>query len=177
MRIGEVTSRGGILSATRAADGSVDLLNPIEYRVARTGGSAEGVAPKEPGKPWIVTVNKLAIDGYTIRAEDRVPEDPAVFLAEKVESRGEKYFDGTKQHRKKISLSLVPNRGLISLAGSLSIDPMTLNLTTDAKEVLIGPFQLPHRYHELVRHGVAVVVDVAVGAVQTSAEKRMACRP
>ncbi|HWR89694.1 MAG TPA: DUF748 domain-containing protein, partial [Dissulfurispiraceae bacterium] len=141
VRIGEVSSRGGTVSATRASDGSVDLLNLIEYRVAQLEGSAGEAVPEEARKPWLVSVGKLSVDGYTIRAEDRVPEDPAVFLAEKVKVRGEN-ISTARNSTGKISLSLVPNRrGLISLAGSLSIDPMTLNLTTDAKEVLIGPFQ------------------------------------
>ena len=98
--------------------------------------------PSSPSpNPWKVIIQDLLLDNFTIDFEDRQPEDPVKLLVETL------HF-----HTADVSLALdrtlpidlsfqINQTGKAQLQGTLSIDPLTVDLDVSLTDIPLKPFQ------------------------------------
>ncbi|MGD0916158.1 MAG: DUF748 domain-containing protein, partial [Thermodesulfobacteriota bacterium] len=140
LKIGGFSTQNGELSIKRLNNGEVSVLKLTPSPSISKEPSGEG-ENKAPGKPWFVSVKNLSVDNYLIRVEDQTPSEPVTIAAENLKLRAEN-ISTAKNSKGKLSLSLLLNRkGTISMAGAVTIDPLSSNLAMDLKDIDIGPFQ------------------------------------
>ncbi len=141
LKIGSFFTQKGEIFVKRLRNGEIDLLKltpppPTPAAAPPKGGRAEE-KPKEPEKPWLISLKQMSVDNYTIRVEDRTPSEPVTIAAENLKLRGDN-ISTAKNSKGKLSLSLLLNKkGTISTTGTFGIDPMTADLKTDLKGIEI----------------------------------------
>src|SRR5262249_37965270 len=77
--IGELSSQKGAVVVQRESDGTLNLGTLVPQTPvtgAKTAPSRPPVAQEAPSPPWSVTLKKVALDGYAVRLEDKVPAQP-----------------------------------------------------------------------------------------------------
>ncbi len=81
-RVGLVKSSGGSLLVRQNQDGSINLLSllnnlPAGAPVQKPAGDKKST--DDNASPWVVKIDEIAFDNYTIKAEDKKPAKPASF--------------------------------------------------------------------------------------------------
>jgi uncharacterized protein involved in outer membrane biogenesis len=144
--IGEVESNKAALEVERARDGSLNLsgLTP-----APSGGPSSAPAPDQrapqPSRtgetPWVVTLNRVALDDYSVRIRDAVPAEPVTIKLAPIKLTAENLVIG-KPAKGKLDLSLKVNEtGTVRLAGTVQPEPLAASLKVVLKDIAIEPFQ------------------------------------
>lgn len=145
INIGGFSTQKGDLSIRHSKNGDVNLLG----LVAPPPVSVETIPGEQPGedksksaeKPWIVSLKKISLDNYTIRVDDQMPSEPVTLVAQNLKIRGED-ISTVKNRKGKLDLSFLLNqKGTISAAGTIGIDPVAADLKTQLKGIEIAPLQ------------------------------------
>jgi hypothetical protein len=110
--------------------GTVDVRTA--YRVGRAGGA---------GKPIVVTLDNVSVDGNALRMEDPGTDPPVPIALDRLKLRADSA--STEKNRKgKFSFSTSLNgEGLVSLGGVFTVDPPSLTAKAQVKSVSLVPFQ------------------------------------
>jgi uncharacterized protein involved in outer membrane biogenesis len=145
MKIGSFSTQNGSVLVKRFKNGDLNLLKltapalPIPKEPLREGESEE--KRKEPEKPFTISLKQMTVDHYTIRLEDQTPSEPIIMVAQNLKLKVEN-LSTAKNNKGKLALSLLLNeKGTISTAGAVGIDPLTADLKMELKDVEIAPFQ------------------------------------
>jgi outer membrane protein OmpA-like peptidoglycan-associated protein len=129
--VGELMSAGGVLAVARDKDGNADITNLMAPR-----------SPTQaPGPPWKVVVGKLALDGYTLKVDDRAPERPARYTLTKLNLDLQRL---STERGAKATLAArfgVDGRGVASARGPVGLNPIFADLKVDVKRIDLVPLQ------------------------------------
>jgi hypothetical protein len=136
--------------------------------------SAKGSSPKEKGIKTVVDIDELLVEKGKVLFTDAVPTDPFQWTLSDIRLAGSglSTADG-KTGNASLSLSL-PKKGTVSLAGPVTIEPLSAKLALMLKDLDIPAFQ-PY-FSETVRIRITggkigadgtLLVDSAGGALKT----------
>jgi hypothetical protein len=145
VEVGEIATAKGSLALRRSAGGELNVARllpdatppPTPFGVLRKGETGGG----EPEKLWIATLKKVAVDRYAVRFSDLSTEPPVDLSFDRIRLRSENV--ATERNRKgKFSFSTGYDReGTLSLAGTFSLNPLSLRGKIQAKTLPIGRLQ------------------------------------
>ncbi|MCK9984309.1 MAG: hypothetical protein AzoDbin1_00781 [Azoarcus sp.] len=153
--VGSVESNGAVFAAVRDKEGKLDVLGLLgEVRPAKAEPAAKSAKAAKPAKgskspsdddgaakPWAVTVNKLALDDWSARFEDRTQGTPIVLLAEAIKL-GAEGISTVKGSTAKLDLAArVNKRGSVGVKGVVGMEPLKGDLNLDLKAVDLLPLQ------------------------------------
>jgi uncharacterized protein involved in outer membrane biogenesis len=163
-KIGTFSTQKGELLIKRLANGDMNVLKLVPSSSAPNETATVERSPadkgKPPEKPWLVSLRNLSIDNYTIRVEDQTTSEPVTITAKNIKVKGEN-ISTAKNSKGRLTLSLLLNeKGSISTAGTIGMEPMNADLKTEFKGIEIGPFQ-PY-FTDKVR------ITVTGGAISTA---------
>jgi hypothetical protein len=140
LKIGSLFSQKGDVHLIRKKDGEINVLKLVPSSSTPKDPPPEAKT-KEAEKPWLVSLKQLGIDQYKMTVEDQVPPEPVALTIEDFKLRGES-LSTAKNSKGKISLSLLlDQKGTLSTAGTIGLDPLLADLKLDLKDIGIGLFQ------------------------------------
>ena len=145
--IGGIATSKGSVAVRRSAEGATNVsrlmpgkgesVEPSGGRNPRTASA--GKKPAE--KPWKVAVKETVADRYSVRFEDRTTDPPVQIALDRLKLKAEDIATGGK-HRGRFSFATLFNRqGSVSLGGTFSVDPPSVNARLRANDLPIGPLQ------------------------------------
>jgi uncharacterized protein involved in outer membrane biogenesis len=141
--VGQIASKKGAIAVRRDSDGSVNLakLTAVPTPAAATAPSASNVSPRSAPtaapatSPWVVTLQRLNLDQYSVMVEDQVPSPAATFLADPIAITAANI--STAQNAKgTASIRMTLNKSsLFTASGSVRIEPLSATLALDLKDL------------------------------------------
>jgi len=144
MKVGLFSTQKGDVSIKRLKDGEMDVLKLIPPPPASSephGEIKSSEKPKGQEKPWLILLRKMSVDNYKIKVEDRSTTEPVTLIAQNLKLRGEA-ISTAKNSKGKLNLSLLLNeKGTVSTAGTIGIDPLVADLKVELKGIEIAPLQ------------------------------------
>jgi uncharacterized protein involved in outer membrane biogenesis len=159
--IPQLSTSGGMISVARGRDGKLDLqqlVPPSTGKRQPAGGS--------PSSPWIISVGKLAVAGYTAKWQDRTPAKPVTVSLDKIGIDAENLSTAPKAKSKATLRFAVNGKGSVTGDAAFGLDPLSVNLKLDAKDVDIAP----------LRPYIANVTNIVVTRGQASVKGNIAFR-
>ncbi|AKU12070.1 hypothetical protein AzCIB_2175 [Azoarcus sp. CIB] len=153
--VGSVESSGAAFAAVRDKQGKLDVLGLVgEQKPDNAAAAAKPAKIAKPpkggkpqsaddgaAKPWAVTVNKLALDDWSARFEDRTQGSPIVLLADAIKL-GAEGISTVKGSTMKLDLAArVNKRGSVGVKGVVGMEPLKGDLSLDLKAVDLLPLQ------------------------------------
>ena len=174
--VGQITTHDGRLRAERDAAGVVDLTTLVPPPSPSTPppavpAVATGAAPAAAA-PWTINLNRLLLDGWSVRFEDKLVNPVAVTTLSPIKiSVGN--FSTSAGARANLDVRLgLDRQGHIGIAGSAGIDPVVANLKLDLRTIELLPLQpyFADQVNVTVTDGtVSVKADVKVELPATPA--------
>jgi uncharacterized protein involved in outer membrane biogenesis/acylphosphatase len=135
--IGGISSQNGAIFVRRDKGGTFNL----ERQLPKLAQELEESAEEKEEAPWIVHINEINYDNYTIKVEDSVPASPVTLTADQINIHAEN-VSTKKDSRGSLSYSLILNEiGTISAKSSFGINPVAADVTLDVKGVDITTLQ------------------------------------
>jgi hypothetical protein len=132
--VGELASTGGMLAVVRGKDGNADLMNLM-------AGPPPGAPREPPPAPWNIALGKLALDGYTVKVEDRATVRPARYALTKLDLLLEKLSTARGAKAMLAARFGVDGKGIASARGPVGFDPMSADLKVEVKSLPLVPIQ------------------------------------
>ena len=135
--IGALSTQKGIIKIRRYIDGKLN----IQSLVPESGTSGRKPAKIKKGREMLVTIKDIAADGYMVKIEDSMPQEPVNLVAERINFKGI-HLSTEKNSKGRASLSFLFNKkGSVRTNGSVSINPPSANMKLNVKGIEIAPFQ------------------------------------
>ncbi|MHB1024514.1 MAG: DUF748 domain-containing protein [Desulfobacteria bacterium] len=141
--IGGIATARGSISVRRSSGGETNVtrLVPDDGQSAKTTGVKKARVKSGAEKPWGVTIGETVIDRYSVRFEDRTTDPPVEIALDRLRLKAENIATGQKQHGKFSFATLYNEKGSLSLGGTFTVDPPSMNAKLQAKALPIGPMQ------------------------------------
>jgi uncharacterized protein involved in outer membrane biogenesis len=149
LSIGEIATQKGKALVRRYKDGKLNLqtLFPEEgaARIAERplveGATTVVEKAQQPKKPWLVKVGKVSLDQYAVTWEDQSLAEPLTLTAGEIALMAEN-LSTAKGQKGNVSLGLrLDQKGELSAAGSLGMDPLVGDLKLGLKDISINSLQ------------------------------------
>ncbi len=138
IRIGEISSSAANIKAWLQADGQVNYQALL---AGQTVPADPAPAASEPGKPWQVAVNQLALSHYQIEFTDRSQTKPVQMVLSELDFKLKDYNTGDAA-RMPVELSGRFNKaGSLKLSGNMSLAPFSADWALDVQAVKLKTFQ------------------------------------
>lgn len=134
--IPQFSTSGGMIAVARGGDGKLDLqklVPPSAEKHQPVGGS--------PSSPWTISIGKFAVAGYTAKWQDRKPAKPVTISLDKlgIDAGNLSTSPGTKS---KATIHFAVNgKGSVAADAAFGLDPLSVDLKLDAKDVNIAPLR------------------------------------
>lgn len=139
VKVGELAISGASLSAVRLRNGQLDLMALMGPQTTRP--TPAKAAQAGAGGDWSVVVDTLAIDGTSVRLEDRTAGKPVVLVVDGIALKVDN-FSTTKGEALKLELdSRINRRGKLGAAGTVVLDPLKVSMQLDARDIDLLPLQ------------------------------------
>ncbi len=147
-RVGRVRTTGGYALARRQKDGSLNLLELLPPRVPVAGAPAtaakpgdKAVAEKPATDSWVVNVDEVVLDDYTVKVEDNQAAKPVTFIVDKVAAniKGVSTVSNTPIQAQ-VSLRFNETCNM-SASGTAKVAPIFADLTIGVTNLHLRPFQ------------------------------------
>ena len=146
--IGAVESKGASFALVKARNGKLDALalvdeptgakRPAGGRPANANASAKTAAPE---KPWSLALERLALDDWAVRFEDRTQAAPIVLQAAAIKLKADG-LSTAKGATTKFELDArINKRGRAAVNGTIALDPLKGNFRVDLRSVDLLPLQ------------------------------------
>jgi uncharacterized protein involved in outer membrane biogenesis len=146
--VGEVATAKGTVAVRRSAGGETNVarLVPEERHPEETAGAKGPAGKPSAGKgpaehPWKITIKKTVVDQYAVRFEDRTTDPPVTIALERLRLSAENIAIGSNQRGKFSFATLYNRQGSVSLDGTFSVDPPSVQTKLQARNLPIGPMQ------------------------------------
>jgi uncharacterized protein involved in outer membrane biogenesis len=138
--VGDFSTQKGLLFIKRFSDERLNIGNLLPSAPLKKAGGPR-MKEGQAEKPWQVMVKDFALEGYAVKVEDMVPSQPVAMTVGRIRVAG-KNISTARNNRGKLSASLTLNRkGSLSTNGTVSLNPVALNMRVNAKAIDIVPFQ------------------------------------
>ncbi|NMG75054.1 DUF748 domain-containing protein [Aromatoleum diolicum] len=149
--IGALESSGAAFALVKDNKGKLDVLGMLRdpapdksaVKAPKSAQAPESPAsqPAAPDKAWVVALNRLALDNWTVRFEDRTQGKPIVMLAEGIKLNAEG-LSTAKGASTKLDLGASVNkRGRLGVTGTVGLEPLKGELRLDLRSVDLLPLQ------------------------------------
>ncbi|HEY2901276.1 MAG TPA: DUF748 domain-containing protein, partial [Polyangia bacterium] len=150
--VGEIVTHDGRVRAERSPAGVVDLatLVPAAPPPPSPGTPttpspspppARSPAAAPPAAPWAIKLNRLALDGWSVRFDDRQVTPAAVTTLSPIKITVGN-FSTAPGSRANLDVRLGLNKeGRIGISGTAGLDPVVANLKLDLRTIEILPLQ------------------------------------
>ncbi len=132
--LGDVKSAAGFLAVVREKDGSADL-------VALMPKPPPDAPPPPPSAPWNVTLKKAALDGYTVKIEDRGYDRLARYALTRVGLVLENFSTAEGSKGTLTTRFGLDGRGTATAKGPVGFRPLFAELRIDVKGVDLVPLE------------------------------------
>ncbi len=172
---GLVSTAKGSVFVRRSAGGEMNVARLLPEGVQSTGlvstikAEDKPDEEKTPEKPWGIIAKEFLVDRYSVSFEDRTTDPPVEIALDRLRLKLE-YLTTDGKKPGKISFSTGYNRqGTISLGGTFTVDPPSMNARLRAKSLPIGVMQ-PY-YSEKVKILLTSGTTSAEGNVSVDAPK------
>ncbi len=145
--IGQVSTAKGSVSVRRSAGGETNVTRLLPAGVQSTGpagaiGARMGPDEEKPTeKPWGITVKETIVDRYSVSFQDRTTDPPVEIDLDRLRLKVENIATGGKQHGKFTFATGYNRQGSLSLGGTFTVDPPSMNARLQAKALPIGLMQ------------------------------------
>ena len=131
-KVGSLVTEKGAVTLNRLKYGDLDILKLLP-------GSEKEAKPTAPQgkeeKPWLVTLQQMKVDQYTVNINDASPSVPTTILGEKVSLTGENLSTG-KNKMGRISLSLLlDKKANLLIRTSIGLDPVKAEGSLEIKQL------------------------------------------
>lgn len=131
-----LTTENGSVTATRGADGRINLAN----LTAPSGSSKPAIATKSTA-PWQFALKKLSVDGYAAKFQSTTAGKAATLSADAIKIRAEN-LSTQKDSKAKIDLQArLGKSGHVRASGDAVLSPLAVNLKIDFKGLALVPLQ------------------------------------
>ena len=149
LSIGSIVTQEGTTLVRSTKDGKLNLQTLFhEEGAARIAEqplveAATTVVEKvqQPKKPWLVKVGKVSLDQYTVTWEDQSLPDPLTVTAHEITLKAEN-LSTAKGQKGNVSFGLrLDQKGSLSVAGPVGIDPLAAELELGLKDISITSLQ------------------------------------
>ena len=144
LKIGTFSTQKGDVLIKRLKNGDLDLLKLTPAPSLPKEPPKEtkpGDKPAAAEKPWLISLKRMSVDNYAIKVEDQTPSQPVTLTAQNIKMRGEN-ISTARNSKGKLTLSVLLNqKGTISSAGTIGIDPLSADLKMELKDIEIVPLQ------------------------------------
>lgn len=138
--VGELTTSGGRIAVRRDRDGALNLQKLAATKTDAPAAYAS-TAPAAAAKPWIATLQKLAVDRYAATVEDEGAGSAATARIENLALTASN-LSTAKGERGNVALKLILNKtGTLTASGPVAIFPPSARLKIDARNIGIVPAQ------------------------------------
>jgi Domain of Unknown Function (DUF748) len=135
--IGAVSTQKGILKIKRYGDGKLN----IESLVPASGTSGGKPGNTKKGREFLVMLKDIALERYTVKVEDSMPQEPVNLIADRINFKGAN-LSTARNAKGRASLSFVLNKkGSVRTNGSVGINPLSANMKLSVKGIEVFPFQ------------------------------------
>lgn len=140
LTVGEFFTKKGMLVVRRLSNGNLNLKN-LFYSSRPPAEEVSQAKGGQPERPWLITLKKVLVEEYTVKAQDLIPTQPVTIIAEQIRLSAEK-ISTAKDSKGNIFLSFLLNKkGTVSASGSIGINPTFVMLNLNPKGIEIRPFQ------------------------------------
>jgi outer membrane protein OmpA-like peptidoglycan-associated protein len=138
-----------VVSLVRGNAGVLNVVALLPDQEKEAEEKAEKNAPppsepprkKAPPPDWLLRVRKAALNGGTVTAVDRTPQDPVTVKVSPLSVTLEN-LSTEKDSRGQVSLEATVNRtGKIAVGGALGVHPVAAELDLNVRKVDLVPFQ------------------------------------
>jgi len=137
VKVGEVGISGASLSAVRQRNGQLDLMSLTGPQATRPTSAKAAQTDAD----WSVVVDTLAIDGTSVKLEDRTAGKPVVLTVDGIALKVDN-FSTTKGAALKLELdSRINRRGKLGATGTVVLDPLKVAMRLDARDIDLLPLQ------------------------------------
>ncbi|HMK52952.1 MAG TPA: DUF748 domain-containing protein [Thermodesulfobacteriota bacterium] len=144
LKIGTFSTQKGEVLIKRLKNGDIDVLKLTPASSPPKEPPKEmkpGDKPKEAENPWLISLKRMSVDNYAVKVEDQTPSQPVTLTVENMKMRGEN-ISTARNSKAKLALSVLLNqKGTISSAGTIGIDPLSADLKMELKGIEIAPVQ------------------------------------
>ena len=107
LTVGSFSTEKGMLVLNRFKNGDLDLQKLFPPSPPKEEPPAQSQRKgKEDEKPWMVALDKISVDQYSVKMGDQSPSQPTTITGEKITIRGEN-ISTAKNAQGKLSLSLL----------------------------------------------------------------------
>ncbi len=138
--IGNFLTQKGLISIKRYKDGKLNVEGLTISAPGKEDKPLEGTRGQAE-KPWLVFVKAFSVERYAVKVADLVPRQPVAIAVDNIRATG-KDITTAKKGRGRISLSLLLNKkGSLSTNGTVSLNPLSVNMKLNAKGMDVVPFQ------------------------------------
>ena len=134
--IGEVTTEKGVINCVLSKNGDLNLAT----LVAPPTESMQAETPEDT-TPWQVTIDKALVDSYTVNVEDMGPSEPVKIGLDKIKLTAQAISTVEKTKGKLDFSCRVNKKGAVSAKGSVGVNPVFADLSTNMKGLRPGWLQ------------------------------------
>lgn len=145
--IGQVSTAKGSVSVRRSAGGETNVTRLLPAGVQSTGPAGAirariGPDEEKPAeKPWGITVKETIVDRYSVSFRDRTTDPPVEIDLDRLRLKVENFATDGKQHGKFTFATGYNRQGSVSLGGTFTVDPPSMNAALQVKALPIGHMQ------------------------------------
>jgi len=139
LTVGTFSTERGMLTLNRLKNGELDLMKLLPPSPPEKGAPVQEKERSEE-KPWILTLNNLSMDQFTIKMGDQAPSQPIGLMIEKMTLKGEN-LSTAKNAQGKLSLSfLLDQTGAFSTQNKVSLDPLGIEGSLEIKRIILNKY-------------------------------------
>ncbi len=138
--VGSFSTEKGMLLLNRFKNGELDLQKLFPPSPPKDEPTAQSQRKGKEERPWVVTLNKLSVDQYSVGMADQSPSQFTTITGEKITIRGEN-ISTAKNSQGKLSLSLLlDQKTTLSTRNTIGIDPLRIDGSIEVKSIALNQY-------------------------------------
>ena len=138
--VGHVALEHAKISAIRAGDGQLNLLQLLPAATPATAGAAPAPAPP-PGKPWTLAVPDIRVIGAEVALEDHVPKSVANFRLAPIDIVVSNFASPAGKPLDVDFKATLNDTGQLASKGTVTLEPLAVQLNVSATTLPLAALQ------------------------------------
>jgi uncharacterized protein involved in outer membrane biogenesis len=127
-------ARGARVDILREPDGSINLSHLVKSSPDSPPASPSEKQANDSGPPWTVHADLIALEGATVATEDRTTSPPAKIQLSPIAITLDGWSTAATAPMKVDAKVGIEQRGLLSVAGDVGLEPPSAKLAVDLKD-------------------------------------------